>query len=200
MPRKLKTYRTSIGFFDLAVAASSMKAALEIWGADSNLFHQGFAEETDDPAIVAATSEHPGVVLRRPVGTSREFKETSALPRIPAGKTPRAFPRKKSTPRKDKKKQSQKPSARREEQQRKRETDGRKEALAREKEQARKAARISKAQDAFDAAEKKHLAIEAKLQAERDELDKRVDDENRRWQRKRKQLTSALNTAKSSNR
>jgi hypothetical protein len=41
MARKLKTYQTSLGFFDLAIAAPSMKAALEAWGADSNLFHQG---------------------------------------------------------------------------------------------------------------------------------------------------------------
>jgi hypothetical protein len=40
MARK-KTYQTSLGFFDLALAAPSMKAALEAWGADSNLFHQG---------------------------------------------------------------------------------------------------------------------------------------------------------------
>ncbi|MDI4234164.1 hypothetical protein OZ411_15225 [Bradyrhizobium sp. Arg237L] len=32
MARKLKTYQTSLGFFDLAVAAPSMKAALEAWG------------------------------------------------------------------------------------------------------------------------------------------------------------------------
>ena len=38
MARKLKTYQTSLGFFDLAIAAPSMKAALEAWGADSNLF------------------------------------------------------------------------------------------------------------------------------------------------------------------
>lgn len=55
MPRKLKTYQTSLGFFDLAVAAPSMKAALEAWGSKSNLFHHGFAKETDDRAIVAAT-------------------------------------------------------------------------------------------------------------------------------------------------
>jgi hypothetical protein len=30
-----------VGFFDLAIAAPSMKAALEEWGANSNLFHQG---------------------------------------------------------------------------------------------------------------------------------------------------------------
>jgi colicin import membrane protein len=39
MPRKLKTYLTSLHFFDRAVAAPSMKAALEGWGARSNLFH-----------------------------------------------------------------------------------------------------------------------------------------------------------------
>ena len=48
MARKLKTYQTSLGFFDQAIAAPSMKAALEAWGADSNLFHQGVAEEADD--------------------------------------------------------------------------------------------------------------------------------------------------------
>jgi colicin import membrane protein len=31
-----------------------MKAALEAWGAGSNLFHYGAAKETDDPDIVAA--------------------------------------------------------------------------------------------------------------------------------------------------
>jgi hypothetical protein len=44
MARKLKSYQHSLGFFDLAIAAPSMKAAREAWGADSNLFHQGFAQ------------------------------------------------------------------------------------------------------------------------------------------------------------
>ena len=55
MARKLKTYQTSLGFFDQAVAAPSMKAALEAWGADSNLFHQGAAKESYDPDVIAAT-------------------------------------------------------------------------------------------------------------------------------------------------
>ena len=54
MARKLKTYQTSLGFFDQAIAASSMKAALEAWGADSNLFHLGAAKESDDPDVIAA--------------------------------------------------------------------------------------------------------------------------------------------------
>ena len=71
MARRLKTYQTSLGFFDLAIAAPSMKAALEAWGADSNLFHQGAAKESHDPDVIAATMAKPGVVLRRPVGSDR---------------------------------------------------------------------------------------------------------------------------------
>ena len=45
MPRKLKTYQTSQGFFDFAIAVPSMKAAPEGWGSTTNLFHKGFAEK-----------------------------------------------------------------------------------------------------------------------------------------------------------
>ena len=80
MARKLKTYQTSLGFFDLAIAAPSMKAALEAWGADSNLFHQGAAKESDDPDVIAAAMKKPGVVLRRPVGSDGSFSEHAELP------------------------------------------------------------------------------------------------------------------------
>src|SRR3954451_11975037 len=75
MARKPKTYETSLGFFDLAIAAPSMNAALEAWGADSNLFHQGAAKESDDPDVVAATMAKPGVMLKRPVGSNGPFKD-----------------------------------------------------------------------------------------------------------------------------
>jgi hypothetical protein len=80
MARKLKTYQTSLGFFDQAIAAPSMKAALEAWGADSNLFHQGAARESDDPDVIAATMAKPGVVLKRPVGSKGSFGEHAGLP------------------------------------------------------------------------------------------------------------------------
>jgi hypothetical protein len=64
MARKLKTFQTSLGFYDLAVAAPSMKAALEAWGAGSNLFHQGFARQTEDPDVVAETMSKPGAFRR----------------------------------------------------------------------------------------------------------------------------------------
>ena len=80
MARKLKTYQTSLGFFDQAIAAPSMKAALEAWGADSNLFHQGAAKQSHDPDVIAATMAKPGVVLRRPVGTKGPSSEHAELP------------------------------------------------------------------------------------------------------------------------
>src|ERR1700744_893325 len=80
MARKLRTFKTSVGFYDLAIAAPSMKAALEAWGAGSNLFHQGFAAESDDPEVVAATMAQPGVVLKRPAGSTGRFTEHAGLP------------------------------------------------------------------------------------------------------------------------
>src|SRR5215207_3869792 len=80
MARKLKTFTTSAGFFDLAVAAPSMKAALEAWGSKNNLFQHGFAKVSEDPKIVAATMAHPGVVLRRPVGSNGAFGKHAELP------------------------------------------------------------------------------------------------------------------------
>jgi hypothetical protein len=59
MAKKLKTYQTSLGFFEQAIAAPSMKATFEAWGADSNLFHQGGRQGTD-PDVIAATMERPG--------------------------------------------------------------------------------------------------------------------------------------------
>lgn len=81
MTRKLKTYQTSLGFFEQAIAAPSMKAALEAWGADSNLFHQGAATESTDPDVIAAAMAKPGVVLKRPVGSDGPFGEHAELPK-----------------------------------------------------------------------------------------------------------------------
>jgi hypothetical protein len=74
-----------------------MKAALQTWGSQRNLFHQGFAKETDDPAIVAATMAHPGIILKRAVGSRGVFREDAELPKsLPADKTkqtPKSLPR-----------------------------------------------------------------------------------------------------------
>ena len=80
MPCKLKVYQTSQGFYDLAIAAPSMKGALEAWGANNNLFHQGFARESNDSKVIAVAMERPGIVLRRPVGSDVAFREHADLP------------------------------------------------------------------------------------------------------------------------
>jgi colicin import membrane protein len=93
MPRKLKTYQTSQGFFDLAIAVPSMKAALKAWGSNLNLFHKGLAREADDPDVVAAALAKPGVVLQRPVGTNEPFVEHAHLPKkLPSADTRRDKP------------------------------------------------------------------------------------------------------------
>src|ERR1700742_67735 len=92
--RKLKTYQTSLGFFDLATAAPSMKAALEAWGADSHLFHQGAAKESDDPDVISAAMAKPGGILRRPVGSAGSFGEPAELPTDLGGPGPTKAARK----------------------------------------------------------------------------------------------------------
>ena len=64
MPRKLRVFRTPIGFHDAYVATPTKKAALEAWGTDANLFARGTAEEVTDPKLTAAPLERPGEVIR----------------------------------------------------------------------------------------------------------------------------------------
>lgn len=200
MIRKLKTYRTSIGFYDLAVAAPSMKAALEIWGADSNLFHQGSAEQTEDPAVVAATIAHPGIVLRRPVGTDGAFNETSELPKVPAGTKAALTPRK-HPPHPAKAVKTDDAAARRaaeayDRDQQKRQAAQRRDEAAMAKQREGRSTRIAKAQAAIDAAEQEHDAQAVAFQAEHDEIQKRADAEERRWVTRRDKLRDVLHRAK----
>ena len=64
MPRKLKVFRTPVGFHDAYVAAPSRKAALAAWGADADLFARGVAEQVTDPKLMAAPLERPGQVIK----------------------------------------------------------------------------------------------------------------------------------------
>jgi colicin import membrane protein len=83
---KLKTFVADAGFYEIAVAAPSMKAALAAWGMTHNAFHQGFARQTGDAAIIAAATAAPGTVLRRPLGTKGTFKQSPDAPTAPKAK------------------------------------------------------------------------------------------------------------------
>ncbi len=201
MPRKLKTYVTSLGFHDQAVAAPSMKAALEAWGASSTLFHQGAAQETNDPDIVAATMAKPGIVLRRPVGSNGRFTEHADLPTDLAGeggarslRRREAKPVKQSVKTNDK--TARKAAAEFEKQQRSRDAERRKEEAARERDRARREKVVAKAQADLEKARREHEARAAEIEAERAALDERAQAEDARWEREREKLQAGLRRAR----
>ena len=70
--QRLKVYSTPIGFDDALVAAPNRKAALEAWGAGTNLFSQGAAHVVTDPKLTEEPLSKPGTVVRVPRGTERE--------------------------------------------------------------------------------------------------------------------------------
>jgi hypothetical protein len=174
MARKLKTYQTSLGFFEQAIAAPSMKAALDAWGADSNLFHQGAAKESTDSDIIAATMKKPGVVLMRPVGSEGAFGEHAELPKPlgVGGRSKQAVP--KLPARKAKKPDEaadRKAALAYELERKRREREAVKEEAASQREHERKQQAIDKAQAAFDKAERAH-AKRAGCYPSRDEHDR----------------------------
>ena len=197
MARKLKTYVTSLGFFDQAVAAPSRKAALEAWGASSNLFHQGAARETDDPDIVAVTMAKPGVVLRRPVGSTGGFTEHAELPTDLAEEEGAKRPkRRQAEPAKRPAKIDDKAAQDFEKEQRRRDAERRKEEAARERDRARRDKAVAQAQADIEKAKRAHDARVADIEAERATLDERAQAEDTRWEREREKLQAALRRAR----
>jgi len=81
--RKLKVYSTPIGFHDAFVAAPSQKAALEAWGAGTNLFSQGSAHVVTDPKLAKVPLQHPGQVVKVLRGTHAEQLAALARQELP---------------------------------------------------------------------------------------------------------------------
>jgi hypothetical protein len=201
MARKLKTYQTSLGFFEQAIAAPSMKAALEAWGADSNLFHQGAAKESHDPDVIAATMAKPGVVLKRPVGSDGPFGEHAQLPKNlgqdgrkkPAHK--RSAEAKKTSTRPDKA-ADRKAAQAFERERRRREREEAKEEAARQKKRARRQEAIDQAQAALDSAEEKHAQRVTALRAQIEAIETKVQAEDANWDEEAKRLRADLRRAR----
>jgi colicin import membrane protein len=200
MARKLKTYQTSLGFFDLAIAAPSMKAALEAWGAGSNLFHQGVARETNDPDVVAATMSKPGVILKRPAGSSGRFAEHSDLPtgdEAKGGSAKRQPKAKKQSSPKISERAARKAALDFEREQKRSEAKRRAEQVAEVKKRERREKAVAKAQAACDEAERDHDARTAAIEADRAVVEKRAQDEEARWGKQKEKLAAALRRARS---
>lgn len=202
MARKLKTFQTSLGFYDLAIAAPSMKAALEAWGAGSNLFHQGVARETDDPDVVAAAMSKPGVVLKRPAGSNGRFAEHSDLPSDLGSGEDRAR-REKHRPKRAKRaapeiseRNARRAAADFEKEQKRREAERRREEASRERERERREKATAKAQAALENAEREHEQKAAAIRAEAEALEKRSRAEDERWKKERERLQAGLRRAR----
>jgi colicin import membrane protein len=199
MARRLKTYQTSSGFFDLAVAAPSMKAAAEAWGSRTNVFKQGFATETRDPGIVAATMAKPGVVLRRPVGSHGPFTEHAELPKdLPVEKVraKQAKPQKERPSPKIDGKAPRSAALAFEREQKRRESARRKEDAAREKGRKRREQAVAKVEKAVEAAKREHETKAKKIENDRTVLDRRSKAEDARWEKQRQKLETSLRRAR----
>jgi hypothetical protein len=216
VPRQLKTYVATTGFFELAVAAPTMKAALEIWGAGRDLFQRGYAKETRDPAIVRATMAKPGTVLKRAVGGRGAFKEHADLPDVstwekplkkpiapkspaPKAAAPKSSPSPKPEPAKPtaaeraaKRKLTRLYEAAR----KKRERDAaRAEALER-KARDRKERAVEKAETELRNAREAHAKRVVAIGKERDEIERRAREEDDRWHKEEEALEAALRHAR----
>ena len=175
--KKLKVFRTPIGFHDAFVAAPSQKAALEAWGAESNLFAAGVAELVTEPALMKAPLARPGEVVRVLRGSADE--QIAALakesgPGRKSGPTP--------GPSREREGGKKRPSAKRE--------GGKKRAPRPSRQAVDKAeAALAKAAERHRTALDKLRAAEAALQARRRETEQEQRDE-------REALSAAVDEAR----
>jgi hypothetical protein len=161
--KKLKVFRTAIGFHDAYVAAPSQKAALEAWGTESNLFAAGAAEIVTDPALMKAPLARPGEVVRRLRGSADE--QIAALGKDSKKKANRPSPRPSPGSGRGGRKKAPRPS--------RTAVDKAEQALAKAEAGHRAALEKLRAEEA--ALQQRRRATEAKQRSERKALIKAVD-------------------------
>ena len=155
--QKLKVFVTPIGFHDAYVAAPSQKAALEAWGADSNIFAQGIAEQVTDPKLMEEPLANPGKVIKRVRGSADEhFAELD-----------RAAPRKKAA-KESGKVVALKPKSKPRPRPKRDELDAAEEALEKAEKKQRK--KLREIDDELQSLERKRRDLQRKHEAERDRL------------------------------
>jgi colicin import membrane protein len=172
---------------------------LEAWGAGSNLFHQGVANESSDPEVVAATMSKPGVVLRRQVGSDAPFSEHPGLPTQLADDEPRHGPKKTAARPKQRVPPTDEVASKAiiafEKEQRRRENQRRKEETARKKQRERRDRAIAEAKAALKKAGREHDDRVAKIKAERDAVERKSQAESARWAKQKDKLETDLRRA-----
>jgi hypothetical protein len=169
----------------------------------SNLFHQGAAKESDNPDVIVAAMKKPGVVLRRPVGTDRPFREHAELPTDLSGGGPTKAARKSKGPKAKKsssrsvdKVAERKAAFDYERERRSRERERASEEAARLKERERRQQAVDKAQAALETAERGHAKKAAAIQVEAEALEKKSQVEDTLWGKEKGRLEAALRRAR----
>ena len=166
MAKKLKVFRTPIGFHDAYVAAPSQKAALEAWGAGTDLFGAGAAELVTDPKLTKEPLAHPGEVIRKVRGSAEEH--VRALGDKPKARKSRTEP---AEPAEPKKKRAPRPSRSM--------VDKAEKALEAAETRHREAS--AKLQTELDRLEKRRRDLEGKQREERDQLQAKVAEARKRY-------------------
>ncbi len=177
--KKLKVFRTAIGFHDAYVAAPSQKAALEAWGTDSNLFAAGAAEAVTDPALTKEPLERPGEVVRRLRGSADE--QIAALGKDSKKKANRPSPRPSPASGRGGKKSAPSPASG---------------AGGRKKPPRPSRAAVEKAEQALAKAEEGHRAALEKLRAEEAALQQRRRGVEGKQRSEREALIKAVDAAR----
>lgn len=80
--RKLKVFKTRIGFHDLLIATGSKAAALRAFGTKQDLFAQGVATPVTEPDLIETALAHPDTLLRRPAGSAIPFGTGLSKPKL----------------------------------------------------------------------------------------------------------------------
>jgi colicin import membrane protein len=167
----------------------------------TNLFQRGFAKEADDAKVIAAAMAKPGVVLQRAVGSHAPFRQHAALPTVssldgnsqtdPAATTPA----KARGAQKIDQKAERRAAMAFEKERGRRERQRRKEEAAEAKARAKRGAATDKAEKALQRAQCEHDAAAARIRQELEASQKRAQAEERRWEKARSRLETALRRA-----
>ena len=165
---KLKVYSTPIGFHDAFVAAPRQKAALEAWGATTNLFSQGSAHLVTDPKLAKVPLAHPGQVIKVSRGSHAEQLAALAKEKPPRRKTE---PQVEIVPKRAKKR-APKPN---------------RSALARAEDALdsllkKQDAELAKLEKQIDALEKRRREMHRRHERQRGRAQERIDDERARYE------------------
>lgn len=142
---------------------------------------------------------HPGVVLRRPVGSDGAFSEHAELPKnLPAGTPKRAPAKRPEPPTKAIDDKTAREAARAfEKEQKRRDSERRKEEAEHGRERARRERAVAAAEAALEQARQDHEARLKDIEKYRAALDKRSQAEDTRWRKKKEELEAELRRARS---